>query len=80
MNIHEHQAKEILKDFGAPVSKGVVIYSISELKNKYTKVNKILNIISFGIFLIFINVVKKEKIMRFNIIEFGKIRKIVLLP
>ncbi len=34
MNIHEHQAKEILKDYGAPVSKGVVIYSISELKNK----------------------------------------------
>ena len=34
MNIHEHQAKEILKDFGAPVSKGVVIYSINEIKNK----------------------------------------------
>jgi len=34
MNIHEHQAKEILKNFGAPVSKGVVIYSINELKNK----------------------------------------------
>ena len=41
MNIHEHQAKEILKEFGAPVSKGVVILStdnisqkIAELKSK----------------------------------------------
>ena len=34
MNIHEHQAKEILKEFGAPVSNGVVIYSVSEIKEK----------------------------------------------
>ena len=34
MNIHEHQAKEILKEFGAPVSIGVVITSLSEIKNK----------------------------------------------
>ena len=34
MNIHEHQAKEILKDFGAPVSNGVVIYSTNEIKEK----------------------------------------------
>ena len=34
MNIHEHQAKEILKEFGAPVSNGVVITSLSEIKNK----------------------------------------------
>ena len=34
MNIHEHQAKEILKEFGAPVSKGVVIYSINEIREK----------------------------------------------
>ena len=34
MNIHEHQAKEILKEFGAPVSKGVVITSIKELAKK----------------------------------------------
>ena len=27
MNIHEHQAKEILKEFGAPVSNGIVITS-----------------------------------------------------
>ena len=34
MNIHEHQAKEILKEFGAPVSKGVVIKSIDEISDK----------------------------------------------
>ena len=34
MNIHEHQAKEILKEFGAPVSNGIVIFSIDEIKNK----------------------------------------------
>ena len=37
MNIHEHQAKEILKDFGAPVSNGIVIYSINEIKEKILK-------------------------------------------
>ncbi len=36
MNIHEHQAKEILKQFGAPVSNGVVIYSIDEITKKIT--------------------------------------------
>jgi len=35
MNIHEHQAKKILKDYGAPVSDGVVIFSIEEIKKKY---------------------------------------------
>ncbi len=34
MNIHEHQAKEILKEFNAPVSNGVVIYSKDEIENK----------------------------------------------
>ena len=34
MNIHEYQAKKILKEFGAPVSKGVVILSIEDIKNK----------------------------------------------
>ncbi len=37
MNIHEHQAKEILKEFGAPVSNGVVIFSLGELKEKVKK-------------------------------------------
>ena len=34
MNIHEHQAKELLKEFGAPIPKGVVIYNVSELNEK----------------------------------------------
>tara|TARA_Y100000992_G_scaffold301649_1_gene273101 strand:- start:1358 stop:2518 length:1161 start_codon:yes stop_codon:yes gene_type:complete len=34
MNIHEHQAKELLKKYGAPVSKGFVIYSKSEISQK----------------------------------------------
>ena len=37
MNIHEHQAKEILKKYGAPVSNGVVIYSPSEIKSKISQ-------------------------------------------
>tara|TARA_E500000178_G_scaffold133231_1_gene133202 strand:+ start:6241 stop:7404 length:1164 start_codon:yes stop_codon:yes gene_type:complete len=37
MNIHEHQAKEILKEFGAPVSNGVVIFSVDEIKEKVSK-------------------------------------------
>ena len=40
MNIHEHQAKEILKEFGAPVSKGVVILSISEIRDKISELKK----------------------------------------
>ena len=39
MNIHEHQAKEILKEFGAPVSNGVVIFSPNEIKEKISKLN-----------------------------------------
>ena len=34
MNIHEHQAKEILKEFGAPVPNGVTIYNIEEISKK----------------------------------------------
>ena len=34
MNIHEHQAKDLLKEFGAPVPKGVVIYDIKEVSQK----------------------------------------------
>ena len=37
MNIHEHQAKDILKEFGAPVSNGIVVSSIDEIKEKITK-------------------------------------------
>tara|TARA_X000000950_G_scaffold198294_1_gene238826 strand:- start:178 stop:684 length:507 start_codon:yes stop_codon:yes gene_type:complete len=34
MNIHEHQAKAILKEFGAPVSNGIVIFSVNEINKK----------------------------------------------
>ena len=34
MNIHEHQAKKILKEFGAPVSNGVVITSLKDIQEK----------------------------------------------
>ena len=37
MNIHEHQAKEILKEYGAPVSKGVVIYSLENIETEVKK-------------------------------------------
>ena len=39
MNIHEHQAKEILKEFGAPVSRGVVIFSVDEISKKISKLS-----------------------------------------
>ena len=34
MNIHEHQAKKILKNYGIPVSKGVVILKFDEIESK----------------------------------------------
>ena len=40
MNIHEHQAKEILKEYGAPISNGVVILSKEEIDDKILKLNK----------------------------------------
>ena len=39
MNIHEHQAKEILKEFGAPVSNGVVIFSVDEISKKILRLS-----------------------------------------
>ena len=37
MNIHEYQAKQILKEYGAPVSNGIVILSVSEIKEKISE-------------------------------------------
>ena len=34
MNIHEYQAKELLKKFGIPVPNGVVAFSIEEVLQK----------------------------------------------
>jgi len=44
MNIHEHQAKEILKKFGAKVPNGIPIFSLDEIeqKAKFLKSNKII--------------------------------------
>jgi len=39
MNIHEHQAKQLLKEFGAPVSKGVVIFFLDEIDEKIKQLN-----------------------------------------
>ena len=39
MNIHEYQAKNILKEFGAPVPNGVVILNKNEIENKAKKLN-----------------------------------------
>jgi len=45
VNIHEHQAKDILREFEAPVPKGVVVYNIKEIDQKI----KILNTNNFVI-------------------------------
>ena len=37
MNIHEHQAKDILKKFGIPIPDGIVIFSTKEIQSKINK-------------------------------------------
>ncbi len=37
MNIHEHQAKEILKEFGASIPNGFVVFNINEIEKKIKK-------------------------------------------
>ena len=39
MNIHEYQAKKILNQYGAPVSKGVLIFSSDEIDEKIKQLN-----------------------------------------
>ena len=39
MNIHEYQAKEILKKFGAPVPNGVMITNIDQIEKKIESLN-----------------------------------------
>ena len=39
MNIHEHQAKDLLKEFGAPVSNGFVIFQPKEIEEKIKLLN-----------------------------------------
>ena len=39
MNIHEYQAKEILKKYGVQIPNGIVAFNIKELENKIKKLN-----------------------------------------
>ena len=39
MNIHEYQAKDLLKEFGAPVPNGVVLFKMNELDEKIKLLN-----------------------------------------
>ena len=39
MNIHEHQAKEILIKFNVKVPNGIVLFSIDEINKKFKKLN-----------------------------------------
>src|ERR1043165_9740835 len=32
MNIHEHQAKDVLKQYGVPVANGVAVFSLDDAK------------------------------------------------
>jgi len=41
MNIHEHQAKDLLRKFGAKVPDGFVVFNINDLKKKIEKIEKI---------------------------------------
>ena len=41
MNIHEHQAKEILKKYGAPVPKGFVVLRVEDIESKIKKLKKL---------------------------------------
>ena len=55
MNIHEYQAKEILKSFGVKIQEGYVAFSPKEAKNAAQKLSKkfILKSINLGILSIF---------------------------
>ena len=39
MNIHEYQAKEILKKYGVQVPSGIVVFNIAELEKKIKGLN-----------------------------------------
>ena len=39
MNIHEHQAKEILKEYGAPVPRGIAVTDLKNLEDKLRKID-----------------------------------------
>ena len=39
MNIHEHQAKELLSEYGIPIPRGIVVFNVQEIKEKIKKLN-----------------------------------------
>ena len=39
MNIHEYQAKNLLREYGVPVSNGVIIFSLDEINEKIKQLN-----------------------------------------
>ena len=41
MNIHEYQAKEILRKFNIPVPKGFVAFLVSDIEKKIDKFKKL---------------------------------------
>ena len=41
MNIHEHKAKEIFRQFGIPVLKGIVILDLKEIEKKVKDLNSL---------------------------------------
>ena len=51
MNIHEHQAKQILKKFGAIVPDGVFAFNVEELLKKSKLLKNDLKIFALSIFL-----------------------------
>ena len=40
MNIHEHQAKKILKDYGAKVPRGIFAFNVNDLLEKANSLKK----------------------------------------
>ncbi len=49
MNIHEYQAKEILKKYGVPIQDGVVIDNIDQIDSALDEVAKTFNTEQFVI-------------------------------
>ena len=45
MNIHEYQAKELLKKFGIPVPYGVVAFSTEEVMQKIKLKNQVVKLL-----------------------------------
>jgi succinyl-CoA synthetase beta subunit len=42
VNLHEHQAKELLSSYGVPIQRGMVVENIDQLQSISHKVKKIL--------------------------------------